>query len=183
MAEVNQYRCQWDGLRGMPGVSTFYSSGLDPTALQAKLVTFFTAIKQYIPNGMTITVPNSGSIVNVETGQNTGLWSAGTPTIIAGTHAGAYAAPSGFVVNWNTSVFRSGRRVRGKTFIVPAGIAIYDTDGSMGTTQLTPIRAAAANVPGGTTPLVVYSRKTASVATCTTADVPDKVVVLRSRRD
>jgi hypothetical protein len=66
---------------------------------------------------------------------------------------------------------------------VPAGIAIFDSDGTLGATQLAVIRPAASAVPGGADGLVVYSRKLGSTGVVTTADVPDKQAVLRSRRD
>jgi hypothetical protein len=151
--------------------------------LQGKLVTFYNAIKAYIPTGVQITVPSAGAVVDSATGQNTAMWAAGSSTIISGTHSGAFTSACGFTVNWNTSVFNSGRRLRGKTFIVPAGIAIFDSDGTLGATQLAVIRPAASAVPGGADGLVVYSRKLGSTGVVTTADVPDKQAVLRSRRD
>lgn len=183
MAEVNEYRVSWTNLKGLPGVSTFYSQGLDPLALQARLQSFFTALKSLVPNATTWTVPDSGRIIDIGTGQATGMWQGGLVTVIGGSGPGAYVAPAGATINWNTSLFNAGRRLRGKTFIVPLLTTCFDSDGTLTNATVSSLKAAADAVPGGTSGLVVYSRRLGVVAPVTTAQVPDKAAVLRSRRD
>lgn len=183
MAEINEYRVVISGLKGMPGVNTFYSQGLDPLALQARLQSFYTAIKGLVPSATAWTIPTSGRIIDLSTGLGKGIWSGGVPTVVGGSTGGAYPAPVGATVRWNTSVFNGGRRVIGKTFIVPLTNACFDVDGTLTNSTVSTLKAAADAVPGGTSGLVVYSRKNGTASVVTTAEVPDRAMVLRSRRD
>lgn len=181
MTALNQVRIGWQGTAGMPGVSTFYSVG-DPTFLVNKLQTFFEALKVRIPAGITITYPNVGNVIDSSTGLATGVWSAGTTasTICSGT--GTWAAPVGCVVNWRTGFYAGGRELRGKTFIVPLTSGQFETNGTLADSGVTAIQTAANAVVGGGNPLHVWSRKAGANAPVTSATVPDRAIVLRSRR-
>ena len=182
MATLNQIRCTWSGVTGLPGISTFYATG-DPSFLIARLKTFFEAVKTSIPTGITIAYPSSGITVDTATGQANGAWSSTTTASTSCTATGTYQAPTGAVVNWKTGVYVNGRELRGKTFLVPLANGAFGSDGKLLSTNVTSFTTAAAAVPGGGNPLVVWSKTAAANAPVTSATVPAKVAVLRSRRD
>ena len=108
---------------------------------------------------------------------------------MTGTGAGGYSAASGFEISWITPAFRNGRIVRGRSFIVPASITSYDSNGTLSASCIsTALAAAQAAITLQNATLVVYSRPTTAnptpaVSSVDQVQVPDKVVVLRSRRD
>lgn len=189
MANLPRVNVSWQSWPGAPGVSTFYMAQAAP--LQATvdaLRAFFNAHAALLPSGLIINVPSSGDIINDATGGIEGAWSVGTPpTTVTGTGAGAYAGNAGAVVHWLTTTVVNGRRVRGRTFLVPLISTAYDTSGSLSTATLSTINTAAAGlVTAAADDLVVWHRPTqfaqGSSATITSHRVPDLAVSLRSRR-
>lgn len=194
MADLARVNVAWQNFPGAPGLSQFFFAN---TAMQTSvdaLRTFFDAVKATIPTGTTITVPGTGDLVDEATGTITGTWSVTTPpTVITCTGAGAYAGNAGLVVHWLTPTVIRGRRVRGRTFLVPQVATSYETNGSISASVLTTVNAAAAalltNVgsnfriwsrPQPATPAhPAYSGGNGNV---NAYRVPDLAVSLRSRR-
>lgn len=200
MADMLKVTAQWTGFLGAPGYSNFFFMESDPTAstdggsfASADAVqNFFNAIKSYLPNQAQVKVMTDVPVINPATGEMTDIRSAGTRTAIQGTGGSAsYSAASGVVITWRTPGVKNGRRVRGRTFIVPTTTAAYDIDGSLHATGIGVFQTAAAGLIGaGTTQdFGVWSRPTAPGAsdgawfTATSGTVPDKVAILKSRRD
>lgn len=182
MALLNQVRVAWTGLRGLPGVSTFYFEAQSAVPLAA-LKTFFSSVSGAIPSGCLLTFPANGSKIDTSTGQTVGTWTATPPTALSGTGSGPYAAPAGMLVNWHTGLYVNGRELRGKTFIVPVISASYESDGSAGAAWITSLQNAATALIASGTPPHVYGRSTATDAPALSGSVPDKVVMLTTRRD
>lgn len=186
MANIYRYRVGWNGLSGLPGVSTFYfGSPVDPAP---DLHTMFNVIAGSLPTGLNLTFPTQGDTLNDGTGQLVGNWtSAGAATIsaAAGTN---YTAAAGALIRWTTGTFINGRHVIGKTFLVPLQGAKYDV-GTILDTTVTAIQGAVTTWHGTSagTAQVVWNRPRPGVpggqSAVTGAVVPDKVVILRSRRD
>lgn len=172
----------WSGFVGGPGVSTFYTltTGTPPVAA---FRTFFDSIKTMLPSVARIQVPSTGVTVDSATGQTNGAWSAGVSAVVAGTGAAAYSAPTGAIVNWRTGVWTGGREMRGKTFIVPLDNGNYQNDGTLLSASVTTLQTAAGALIASAPDMKVYSRHYGAVAAISSASVPDKCVVLRSRRD
>jgi hypothetical protein len=111
------------------------------------------------------------------------------PTVVNGGGSGAYSAPSGAVLHWLTGTVRNGRRLRGRTFIVPLANSNYEANGTLAAGTITAIQnAGLALMDEATTRLVVYGRPAPNAADgvaalVTGARVPDMAAVLRSRRD
>lgn len=181
MALVDQVRVAWGNFPGQPAVSTFYFGTADAVQL-GNLKSFFDAMTLMLPSGTTITYPSSGMRIDTSTGQPVSAWSATPPAASTMTGTSSYSGVSGAVVNWKTGVFLNGREVRGKTFLVPLVVGCYDTTGTINNTNLGQITAAATTLAGRVGGPQVYSRKYATVAPMTGVSVPDKAVVLRSRR-
>lgn len=188
MATVARISVSWQGWPGAPGVSQFYASTSSLQATVDALRAFFQAQNTLIPTGLTITVPGSGDTLDDATGNLVGTWSVTTPpVIVTGSGAGAYAGNAGAVVHWLTAAVINGRRLRGRTFMVPLVASAYDTSGSISTAALATITGAANTLLSATLGfLLVWHRPVPPAAGSTAAynavRVPDLAVSLRSRR-
>lgn len=190
--------CSWQNWPGAPGVSQFYGDGASIQPLLDALHTFFEVVKTQLPTGLTITIPGSGDLIDETTGKITGSYGGLIPpALTTGTGAASYAGNAGAVVHWLSSTVVDGRRLRGRTFLVPLTSGAYDSSGSIAATYLTSLQNAAAAlvsstgstmqvwhrpvyaVPKTTPPTLV---KPGSRATVTSSRVPDLAVSLRSRR-
>lgn len=172
-------------------MNTFYT--LDPAALKGALGTFYDAIKTLIPLGTKIEVERAGDVIEDSTGKIIGDWTNAFVTVTDGSGVGAYAGPVGAVVTWHTQSIADGRRVRGRTFLVPLVASVYDLDGTLTNTALDVLQAAATGlVTSAPDILFVWHRPRAasltkparlgSSAAAISATVPDMAAVLRSRR-
>jgi len=158
--------------------------------------TFFDAIKANFPNGLTFTYPTTVDVINEATGQLTGSVVGTTlASTVSITTASVYSGVSGAIVRWNTGLIQNGKRVTGRTFLVPLVKECYDTNGTLASGTISGIQtAAAALLSGYGDGLKVWSRPYAGApgtgegaragiyATVIGQTVPDLAVVLRSRR-
>ncbi len=175
----------WSGAVGLPGVSVFYGVPGTPS-LNGDVLAFFDAIKALIPTVVQITVPSSGDLIEDSDGSLAGTWSNSSGGTVTGTGSGGYPASVGAACVWNTSGVRGGRRVRGRTFITPCVNLLFDTNGTLETSRLA-ILQAAANALAVTGRMLVWSRPSVALgagdsSAVTGATVPDRVTALRSRR-
>ena len=188
MADIFRTRVQWTGWRGAPGVSTFFSANQPSAGNLDRLKTFFDTIKSGLPVGTNVSVLGDGDQLDPATGNLTGVWSVAPPAPVFGLNNTASPGPTGLLVHWLTSSFFGGRRVRGRTFIVPTA-GVWEVDG-------TPTAAYAATLKGAADQLiadwnaiqlVVWHRPVGGAggfaAPVNASKVPDLAVVLRSRRD
>jgi hypothetical protein len=125
-----------------------------------------------------------------------------TPTAVSGTQATSviYAGGTGGVVNWLTGAVVNGRKVRGRTFLVPLMSNGFSNDGTL-TSGCVSTLTAAGNAALGTTgcnmtvwskiwdkkptspPAAVPPKQIGgSLARVTSVLVPDRAAQLRSRR-
>lgn len=198
MTSLYRIRTAFTGFVGAPGVSTMYS--LNPPTDLADLHALWTGLKGGMPSDVTISVLPAGDIIEDTTGALTGQWAGLQTADLHGGVAGGYSAPSGALLSWTTATILDGKRVRGRTFVVPCGNTMYDVDGSIETAILGQFRQICnAFVVAEAGSFVVWHRpRKARAATATLparlarvgghavvtgSTVPDKVVVLRSRRD
>ena len=188
MADIARVRAAWQNWPGAPGVSTFYLNN-PPTQSQVDAVrAFFNALIALLPTGLTINVGNSGDVLDDATGRINGAWSVPTPeATVTATGAGNYAGNAGMCVNWLTGSVLLGRRVKGRTFLVPMVSTAFSTDGSPGSATITTVSTAAAGlVTAVGANMKVWHRPTqfagGSSYTVTGSQVPDLAISLRSRR-
>lgn len=212
MSNLLRVKLRWSGFQGGPGYSIFHfansNEGFNTVAEAQDAVdrvdAFAEAIKGMIPYQTTLTVEGDVEDVVPETGEMLTVFSA-TPaaahnaTVSLGP---TFAGPVGAVINWKTGGVRAGRRVRGRTFLVPLLSQTFDINGTMTSGALTTVNAAAAPLYAGTTDdirLGVWARPTAIKDVdgnptgdynpdgiwhpATAHSVPDMAAVLRSRRD
>jgi len=167
-----------------------------PTAADLTAIkNFWNALVAGLPNTLSLQVQGTGDIIESTTGQLTGVWAATQPAAVTGTSASGYAAPVGTLVHWLTPGIVNGRHVRGTTYIVPT-VNQFEPGGTPVATWLTTLTTAATTLWGALgTDFSVYARKydpppgssnphrDGSIHAVTGVQVPDKSIVLRSRRD
>lgn len=189
---------RWTGFLGAPGYSNFYfgtaflDGGLlgDVAADAADNVS--QAVNQLdgiLPDGVNIDVESEVAIIDSDSGEVQGFEEVGEVPGASGRGDPAFAGPVGAVVNWRTNDVRFGRRIRGRTFIVPLHIEAYEGDGTLTTVT----RSALDNFAGAIRQSAigaefgVWSRPRDGsggvFATAVGHRVPDLAAVLRSRRD
>lgn len=210
MASILRVKAKWTGFSGSPGYSNFYfrdTAGAAPTdamaaAAATRIEDFFKALPAYLTNATRITLQSDAEVIEETTGEITTVLNAGTRVAVAGTAtASGYSAASGAVVTWRSNGVVAGRRVRGRTFLVPLAYSAYATDGTI-TSGLLGTLSTAGNAlisEAGTLDFGVWARPKQAVLhedgvtwtgardgswfPASSVTVPSKVSVLRSRRD
>jgi hypothetical protein len=198
---VMRVKLRWSGFQGGPGYSVFHFMNGNigtPTVAEVdlalgKVKTFAEAIKNMIPANTSLLVENDVEELTVSSGQLDAIVTGTAQTVTTSTTLASttYSAASGAVITWRTPGVRNGRRVRGRTFLVPLQSAIYQNDGTIDNGFVTGISnaAAALRTPTSGVRLVVYARPTTAapgsgdVFDVTSHSVPDRVAILKSRRD
>lgn len=170
----------------MPGISTFYALPAETTAC-ADLVVFWQVVDAYMPNTVTVLVPNEGDSIESTTGELVGGWTRTGGNLMTGASALDYAAGTGARVKWNTSGIFSGRRLRGSTFLCPLTVNVFDTNGTIDSTVFGVLQAGATAL-ANTGSLIIWKRPTAALpsgggySTIDSATLSDTVTSLRTRR-
>lgn len=191
---VLEYRVGWNVGGSNPGVTVFHGrpSGVisdqdaaEELALRAR--TFFDGIKALVINSMTWTFPGEVTEYNTTTGVLEDVHTFAAPANVVGTGTGNWTAPAGARIEWRTDAIVAGRRLRGRTFLVPLTVANFDATGTLAAASITTLTTEAAefydaSVLSDCNPCV-WSRTHGILADITSHIVPDEVSVLRSRRD
>lgn len=202
MTNMLRVKVRWHGFTGSPGYSNFFfrewsDAGYVPSVAEAsnsaaKVHQFFDAIKGIFPPVVNIQVEGDVEVINDTNNELQTAFSVGPfANLTGGAAAANYSAATGAVVSWQTGGVRNGRRVRGRTFLVPTSSGAFDVDGSLVSSWATNLATYAntliSNTPGPE--LGIWARPTApgaedgEWAVVTAATVPDMAAVLRSRRD
>jgi hypothetical protein len=193
-------RVNWTGFIGSPGYTNLFFEPVpesDPItqatvdAARAKVEAFIIAAKNYLPTVATLTVDGQAAEIDEQTGEIQTFWNVTPLTTQTGVMAGSYVAGTGACVSWSTGGVRKGRRVRGRTFLVPLAAGAFEADGTLAPAALTALRAAATTLATDSNGvrLVVYARTPKAIIPdggaydVVTAAVNDKAAVLTSRRD
>ena len=190
---------KWAGFTGAPGYSRFNFFELADVAscnaAGAAIRAFFLAFAAYQLNTWTISVDPVVQHRDIGTGDLTGETSmSSVPAAAQGTQLPAtiYAGGTGGVADWVTGQFWNGRKVRGRTFLVPV-VGGFSNDGTVSTTFVNNMVAAGnALVADATTTLGVWAKKfdgadppqqtAGALFSVTGCVVPDRAAQLRSRR-
>lgn len=191
---IHRVQATWGGFQGSPGYTSMYFLGeADATTALASVnvvQAFFQRLVSILPQGVTVTLPNEVENYDETTGVLTGYAAVEEEVArIDGGITGGYASAAGAVISWNTDTVNRGRRVRGRTFLVPISGSEYDTSGTLDDTTLDELNAAGSSLitEAIAAPLVIWSRPRNGAggvaAPVVSHRVADKVAVLRSRRD
>lgn len=190
MTTLNRLVVNWAGpaVTGL-AVSVLHFDGSDNAAPPVAAVkAAFEAAKLYIANGTTLTFPGSGDQIDDTSGELTGTWTSPDGGIVTSSAAPGAAAGVGACLGWSTGGIVNGRRLRGRTFIVPLSRACYDVDGTLVAEAYTALDTLAAAIQAAG-PLAVWHRPTNAPPTngnsygVVAHKVRDKVAYLSSRRD
>lgn len=198
MAELAKVTINWTGFAGAPGYTNLYFGNSTPGTISQAVVdnalvkvdAFIAATVLRVPTTVTRAIDPSIEIIDDTNGQLERFMAGTIPAPRVGTGTGAYAAPAGAVISWYTNAVRNGRRIRGRTFLVPIANGALEADGSLQPAALTDLRTAADNLRAATgdSRLVIWGRPTAPGATdgvsaeVASSQVPDRIAVLTSRR-
>lgn len=191
MADLMRHTAVWEGVAGLPGYSQFYHSVTDPisdsaTNGSAAVRGFFNEFVSLIPDGITITVDPVYQIIDEITGQIVGEGVVTpAPQVVTGVYVGGWNRQVGLLVEWATGAFIKGRRLRGRTYLVPLG-AIPESDGTLPSTTVAAVQASTAYIVNAIEDFRVWHRPVNSLggssATITAGLVRDKAAILNSRQ-
>lgn len=158
----------------------------------AKTHAFLTPLLPILPNVVSVEALAEVEEINESTGDLIGFWTTPSNATRFGTAAAGvgWSAPSGAVISWQTGGVRNGRRIRGRTFVVPLSTSVYDASGTLTAIALTALNNAANALTGGSdlTDFRVWGRPTVAApasgqsAVVLGHRVPDMAAILRSRR-
>jgi len=204
MPQLYRVRTRWTGFSGAPGYTILHFRDFnspDPgngdgsvegaTAAVNRVQTFFGSIAQTLPNTVTVDVEREVDVIDDSDGSLVESYGATEGGPVQGTGGATYAAPVGAVVNWRTGAVRNGRRLRGRTFLVPLAGSNFNASGVLIPAVQTILQNAANALAstGGTPDLFVFGRPSSQAASdgissvVTSATVPSLAAILSSRRD
>lgn len=199
MTLIMRSRWTWTGFQGQPGYSNFFALGTATQTFIDGIKTFLTAAvtggaNGLLPANVIITPDSFVDIINDTTGFLDSSQAVTPPAAVTNAGSANYASVSGVCVSWSTAGFATGpsgrpRRVRGRTFLIPCSSSSFDTDGTLLSTRVTTVNAAAAAYVGGSWNPCVWHRPTTSPGVdgsshrMTGGLTKDKVAILTSRRD
>jgi hypothetical protein len=194
-------KLRWSGFMGAPGYSIFHFAPNGTGTAEGESQAAAIAVDAWAGNIVgnlpaigTLQVEPDVEEIQVSNGQMLGVF----PVQGLSGHQSsapsqeAYSGPAGAVVNWRTAGVRNGRRVHGRTFLVPLRGAAFENNGTLSTITQTNLRNESQTLADGAfdgPSLHVYCRPSTKGATdglsfaVDSASVPDLAAVLRSRRD
>lgn len=184
-----EYRAIWSTPGGGTGFSVFHftTAGTGPAAQQIAADTraYLNAIAGFFPDEVVISY-DSEVLDLLEDGTLSAVWSVTPPANTVGINASTYNRAAGLRVDWGTGLIVAGRRLTGRTYLVPAGSSVFDAGGLVTAGNITASQTAAAAFISATSanrPLRVWSRTHATSAVVTNASTPSKGAILTGRRD
>ena len=147
-------------------------------------------LRSALPTAVSVDVSPVIEIYDEASGSLTGWADDSTElAVVEGGRTGGIVGPVGAVVNWITGTVSGGRRLSGRTFLVPLSDWAYDNDGTLSSDAIGIINNAAAGLSSDAFAhdFVIWSRPsgggTGAVGSVIGHRVPDMAAVLRSRRD
>lgn len=185
-----QAQVSWTGPGG-PGVSTFHFNDnlpvTDIPALDQAIEDFFIAVDDLLVNEVQVQGPSEFTVHDTVTGALIDAVPVSVPWILTGKDMGAYNRAAGLRVDWLTGAVVGGRRLRGRTFLVPAPLSAFTADGALTLTAATAAATAATalitDALNASAPLVVWSKTHGVMHDVTVPVIPALGAILRSRRD
>lgn len=200
MVQMAKVTINWTGFPGGPGYSNLYFRDISGPASIDQIVVDDAVDKveawiQYwrnrLPTAVKTGVDPTVEIVESATGELQGFMTASVSAPAAGLGVASFSAPSGACVSWYTSTVRNGRRMRGRTFIVPLDIQSYEPDGTLLDiiVSATPAVNDAMIATGTPANLGIWARPSGPGANdgqwalVTAARLNDRPAMLTSRRD
>jgi hypothetical protein len=204
LAHIWQVVWNWTGTTGGIGYTNLYygstaGTGSEALAAVQKAYTLFQNAKAHLPGGVTVAPFTDVRLIEDTTGDLVNIFTVtGVPSVGGGGGAFGYSGASGACIDWLTGVIHGKHLMVGRTFLVPASQATYETNGTIAAQAIIDIATAAEAMRVGSGPVfgvwgrprkartvggVTIPALTGLFAPAISSRVPDKAVVLRSRRD
>lgn len=187
-----EYRAVWNVTGGGVGYSVFHVREANTVSIDIAATTFATDLRAGLsslggdlPNDVTISFESEAREIDVTTGTLIGVHAVTAPANVVGIQTGTYSAPAGAKVDLITSSIVSGRRLKGRTFIVPLAGTSYADNGQVASGargRLTTAFEMFRDDPA-TYSLAVWSRTHGILADVISFSPSLRSAVLRSRRD
>lgn len=186
-----RYRFVWTGGAVGTGYTTLFGMG---TAAQAFADGAYALMSSCIGSGagsntgggITVTPDGFVDILDVPTGELTESQGVTASSALVSASTARYAGPAGLCITWTTSGVVNGKRVRGRTFIVPTIEARYDTNGTVLDSYRTTCLTAAGAYRVGSWAPAIYHRPKDKVGGAAYAiaghGIRDRISILTSRR-
>jgi hypothetical protein len=187
-----EYRAVWQVTGGGTGYSVFHvREAVTPSIATAAqgfaddLRAGLNSLGGDLPNDVTISFESEAREIDVSTGTLIGVHGVTAPANVVGIQTGVYSAPSGAKVDLNTEAIVAGRRLKGRTFIVPLASTSYSDSGQVVTGARGRLVTAFEMFRDETDlySLAVWSRTHGILADVVSVAASAKAAVLRSRRD
>lgn len=198
---LGRVKIRWSGFQGAPGLTVLHFGAFPHDTFDSTMAAnavsktdaFIQALKPHIAYGATLETVADVETIDITSGELNGIVTT-TPAAAATSTQSLgqkFTAASGAVINWKTNEIRNGRRMRGRSFLVPLGISVVENNGTLDPSFVTSMNTAAAALRSttGAAALMVYGRPSAPGANDGTVggvighSIPDMAAVLRSRRD
>lgn len=200
MAQMAKVTINWSGFPGGPGYTNLYfrdftgSGAIDQAIVDgavSKVDAWLAVWRVSLPNSVLTGVDSTVEAIEETTGELQSFYTATPAAAAVGTGGTAYSSPSGAVVSWYTSTVRNGRRIRGRSFMVPLSTTAYEADGTITAAKITSWNTASATLiaSGSVSDLGVWARPTTPGGTdgewalVTSYRIPDMAAILTSRRN
>lgn len=202
MAAVSCVTTVWNGFIGAPGYTKlWFQEILDATARQAAVDAvrvFFAAQINFFKTTWSFQVSPIVQTFSLETGKLLREDTAGSaPPVVNGgaPSANSFFGGGGYVIKWGTGIVLDGRKVVGRTFMVPA-INGSDADGTISAALISAAQAAGQGLlTNATVRQVVWHKRfskptdgskpvylSGNAVVVNSCTVPDRTAVMRSRR-
>lgn len=185
----SEYRAIWSTPGGGTGYSVFHFqdvvSNTEAQNTADAVRTFFNSLSGIFPDEVTISFDSEVIVMDLA-GTLTAVYAVTPPASVVGINASTYNRAAGARVDWGTGHIVAGRRLTGRTYLVPAGSSVFGLTGEVTSANVTAIGNAAAALITATSsikPLVVWSRTHGIAWAATDASVPLKGAILTGRRD
>ena len=184
-----EYRVIWSTPGGGTGYSVFHLQNMVSTS-NAQIAAnafraFFNTNAGLFPDEVSFTFDNEMLELDLA-GNLLAVYPVTAPAAVVGTQTLSYNRAAGVRIDWGTGVIVGGRRLNGRTYLVPASIGAFDANGLVTSATQAAVAAScstlltALNAVGN---LAVWSRTHAACHDVITASVPNKGAILRGRRD
>lgn len=190
MTSLIRHTAVWEGTVGLPGYTNLYHSVTDGVAASAasghaQVREFFSQIVGAIPGEVTVTVDPVYAVLEDVTGELISEGTVASPSqVVQGTNGAGFSSQVGVLVEWVTGVYVGGRKLRGRTYLVPLA-GQFDADGTLSSGGLALVTDATEFIWSSAVDFRVWHRPVAGAGGSSEAIigsvVRDQACVLRSR--
>nr|CRY96794.1 hypothetical protein [uncultured prokaryote] len=185
-----EYVVRWQGARIGAGASVFHFHSIGSSAGAAGIATavkqLFTSTQALFSADITFSfdaevreLSNSGTLI--------AAYPVAPPADISGSSNSSYANGTGLMVRHNTGQVVAGRRLLGRTFMVPVVTSCFSTSGDVTSATQTTVNGAFSalrtTVSGSGSNFAVWSKTHAAVGDVLGSETQSRPSTLRTRND